>query len=126
MRRRTRDRISLFVIASIAKQSQMLEWVEMAKKTYFIYIMTNQHHQVLYTGVTNDLYRRVSEHKEGKGGLFTSRYHVNKLVYYELIDYVNDALEREKQIKGGSRQKKIELIYEMNPEWADLFDELQF
>ena len=104
----------------------MLEWVEMAKKTYFVYVMTNQNGRVLYTGVTNNLYRRVSEHKEGNGGQFTSRYHVTKLVYYELFDYVNDALEREKQIKGGSRQKKIDLINEMNPEWADLFDDLLF
>jgi len=104
----------------------MLKWVEMANTTYFVYIMTSQNGRVLYTGVTNDLYRRVCEHKEGVGGFFTSSYRVSKLVYYEVFDYVYDALEREKQIKGGSRQKKIDLINEMNPEWADLFDELQF
>ena len=98
----------------------------MPDRTYFIYIMTNQHDQVLYTGVTNDLFRRVSEHKEWKGGKFTSRYHLTKLVYYEVFDYINDALEREKQIKGGSRKKKIEMISEMNPEWIDLFEDLQF
>ncbi|QRN84435.1 GIY-YIG nuclease family protein [Chloroflexota bacterium] len=88
--------------------------------------MTNQSNRVLYTGVTNDLYRRVSEHKEGRGSSFTTRYNVNQLVYYEVYDYIDDAIEREKQIKGGSRQRKIDLIKEMNPEWRDLFDELQF
>ena len=103
----------------------MLNWVEMAEKTYFIYIMSSQNRQALYTGMTNDLYRRVGEHKEGKGGFFTSSYHVSKLVYYEVFEYVYDALEREKQIKGGSRQKKIDLINETNPEWADLFYDVQ-
>ena len=98
----------------------------MADKAYFLYIMTNQHDRVLYTGVTNDLYRRVVEHRAGRGSGFTSKYRVNKLVYYEVYDYVFDALEREKQIKGGSRQRKIDLINEMNPGWLDLFDELQF
>lgn len=98
----------------------------MGEKTYFIYIMTNQHNRVLYTGVTNNLYRRVIEHREGRGSSFTTRYNVNKLVYYEVCDYVNDAIEREKQIKGGSRQRKLDLINEMNPEWRDLFTDLLF
>jgi len=98
----------------------------MVDTTYFVYIMTNQHDRVLYTGVTNDLYRRVREHREGRGGLFTSRYRVNKLIYYETYEYIYDALDREKQIKSGSRQKKLDLINEMNPDWQDLFDELLF
>ncbi len=98
----------------------------MSGRTYFVYIMTNQHDQVLYTGVTNDIYRRIKEHKAGNGGKFTSRYHLTKLVYYEVFDDIEDSITREKQIKGGSRQRKIDLVNEMNPDWIDLFDELQF
>ena len=87
--------------------------------------MTNQFDQVLYTGVTNDLYRRVEQHRSGRGGRFTSRYNLSKLVYYEVFQYVEDAIQREKQIKAGSRQKKIEMVNEMNPAWEDLFEEMQ-
>jgi len=93
-------------------------------KSYCVYIMTNAANTVLYTGVTNDLRRRVIEHKSGKSGGFTSRYKITKLVYFECGDDVNAAIEREKQIKGGSRQKKLELIDDVNPMWEDLFDEL--
>ena len=86
--------------------------------------MTNKNNTVLYTGVTNDLLRRVAEHKAGKGGSFTSKYKIIKLVYFECGDDVNAAIDREKQIKGGSRQSKIDMINEMNPEWKDLYDEL--
>ncbi len=88
------------------------------------YIMTNKYNTVLYTGVTNDLKRRVFEHKSGLGGVFTSRYNVTKLVYYEACDDVYSAIAREKQIKGGSRQKKIALINAMNSQWEDLYEEL--
>ena len=84
--------------------------------------MTNAHHNVLYTGVTNELQRRVLEHKAGKSG-FTKKYNVTKLVYFECGDDINSAIAREKQIKAGSRQKKIDLINSINPEWKDLFDE---
>jgi putative endonuclease len=87
--------------------------------------MTNQFDQVLYTGVTNDLLRRVEEHRSGKGAKFTSRYNLAKLVYYEVFQYVEDAILREKQIKSGSRQKKIDLVNGMNPDWIDLYDEMQ-
>ena len=86
--------------------------------------MTNKHHTVLYTGVTNNLKRRVYEHKTGQGGSFTSRYNVNKLVYYQVTPDVKSAIAREKQIKAGSRQKKLDLINEMNPEWIDLYETL--
>jgi putative endonuclease len=86
--------------------------------------MTNKNNTVLYTGVTNDLMRRVAEHKAGKGGKFTAKYRVTKLVYYECGDDINAAIDREKQIKGGSRQNKLNLINAMNPEWKDLFGEL--
>jgi putative endonuclease len=76
------------------------------------------------TGVTNDLKRRVSEHKERRGKSFTSRYNAIKLVYYEVLEDAYSAIVREKQIKAGSRQKKIDLINKMNPQWKDLFDGL--
>ena len=93
-------------------------------KSFCVYIMTNKNNTVLYTGVTNDLRRRVMEHKNGKGGGFTSRYKITKLVYFECGDDVSAAIEWEKQIKGASRQKKLELIDDVNPMWDDLFDEL--
>jgi putative endonuclease len=91
---------------------------------YCVYIMTNANHTVLYTGVTNDLRRRVLEHKSGRGCTFTSKYNVVKLVYFECGENVKAAIEREKQIKAGSRQKKLDLINNINPDWKDLFDEL--
>jgi putative endonuclease len=93
-------------------------------KDYFVYIMTNKYNTVLYTGVTNNLERRVMEHKEGLGSIFTSRYHVTKLVYFETYENINFAIAREKQIKGGSRQKKIDLIKGLNPDWKDLSEEI--
>jgi putative endonuclease len=85
--------------------------------------MTNVHNTVLYTGVTNNLQRRVLEHRAGKGSAFTKKYNMSKLVYFECGDDINAAIFREKQIKAGSRQKKIELVNSINPEWNDLFDE---
>jgi putative endonuclease len=85
--------------------------------------MTNVHNTVLYTGVTNNLQRRVLEHRAGKGSAFTKKYNMSKLVYFECGDDINAAIFREKQIKAGSRQKKIELVNIINPEWNDLFDE---
>ena len=93
-------------------------------KEYCIYIMTNAHNTVIYTGVTNHLSRRVYEHKNGLGGIFSKKYNVVKLVYYEITDNIHAALAREKQIKGGSRQKKIGLVNSMNPEWKDLYEEI--
>jgi putative endonuclease len=94
------------------------------RKQYYVYIMTNQHNRVLYTGMTNDLKRRAYEHRTGQGGGFTSRYNVGKLVYYEITESAEAAIAREKQIKSGSRQKKIDLVEGMNPEWRDLYEEL--
>ncbi|HLO32746.1 MAG TPA: GIY-YIG nuclease family protein [Anaerolineales bacterium] len=94
----------------------------MSDRQYCVYIMTNVHHTVLYTGVTNDLQRRVLEHREGKSG-FTKKYNITKLVFFEYGDDINIAIAREKQIKGGSRQKKIDLINSINPEWKDLYEE---
>ena len=86
--------------------------------------MTNQNHNVLYTGVTNNLKRRVLEHKENRGSEFTKKYKVYKLVYFEITNDINAAIFREKQIKAGSRQRKLELINDMNKEWRDLFEDL--
>ena len=95
----------------------------MGKKEYCVYIMTNLRRTVLYTGVTNNLQRRVEEHKSGTGSAFTKKYNVNKLVFYETGDDINIAIAREKQIKSGSRKKKIDLINSINPEWKDLSEE---
>lgn len=78
---------------------------------------------MLYTGVTNDLQRRIMQHKTGRGGVFTKKYNITKLVYFESGDNINLAIIREKQIKAGSRQDKINLINSMNPEWKDLYEE---
>ena len=94
----------------------------MEEKHYFIYIVTNKYNTVLYTGVTNDLQRRITEHRSGKGGFFSSKYRLNKLVYYEAGDDILSVIAREKQIKAGSRQKKLELIKSINPNWDDLYE----
>ena len=89
-------------------------------KAYYVYILTNQNHTVLYIGVTNDLARRVAEHKAGVHEGFTKRYKVNKLVYFEESPSIMAAIEREKQLKAGSRAKKLALINESNPYWKEL------
>jgi len=86
--------------------------------------MTNKNNTVIYTGVTSDLKKRVYEHKQKLVKGFTKRYNIDKLVYYEVLDDAYNAISREKQIKGGTRQKKIDLINEMNNEWKDLSKEL--
>ncbi len=91
---------------------------------YYIYILTNKNNTVLYTGVTNDLVRRVYEHKNKLAKGFTKRYNIDKLVYYEVASNPQSAIEREKQIKGMVRRKKIELVNGTNPEWKDLWDEI--
>ncbi len=89
-------------------------------KQYYIYIITNKTNRVLYTGVTNDLKRRVYEHKKKLVKGFTSKYNVSKLVFYDICEDIEGAILREKQIKGWLRRKKIALIESMNPEWKDL------
>ena len=89
-------------------------------RQYSAYIMTNAHNTVLYTGVTNDLIRRVGEHAQGHGGTFASRYRVHKFVYYEIAEDIHAAIAREKQIKAGSRARKVALVEWMNPAWEDL------
>jgi putative endonuclease len=94
------------------------------EKVYCVYILTNQRNTVLYTGVTGDLRARVQQHREKLLPGFTNRYNVSKLVYYEAGVDASGAIAREKQIKAGSRSKKIELINRLNPEWRDLYWDL--
>ena len=96
----------------------------MTMKQGYVYILTNRHNTVLYTGVTSDLKKRVWEHKQHLVEGFTKRYNVEKLVYYEAVDDIASAIAREKQIKAGSRQKKIDLVNGLNPQWRDLYEEL--
>ena len=92
---------------------------------YYVYILTNHNHTVLYTGVTNDLIRRVYEHKNHlEPNIFTAKYKVSKLVYFEETTDVKAAIEREKQIKSWPRHRKIGLIFEMNPGWNDLYNRM--
>lgn len=86
--------------------------------------MTNKLNTVIYTGVTSDLIKRAYEHKQKPVEGFTKKYRVNKIVYYEIFDDIENAIIREKQIKGGSRKKKIDLIKSLNPEFKDLYDKL--
>ena len=86
--------------------------------------MTNYNNTTIYTGVTNNLVRRVYEHKNKIVKGFTAKYNITKLVYYEIFDDITLAIEREKQLKGGSRKQKEELINSINPAWKDLYEEI--
>lgn len=89
---------------------------------YYVYILANWNNKVIYTGVTNNLERRIYEHRNKQADGFTKKYNVNKLVYFDSTTDVKAAIEKEKQIKGWTRQKKDALVEEQNPEWADLSD----
>jgi putative endonuclease len=93
-------------------------------KQYIVYIMTNKWNKVLYTGVTNDLKRRVYEHRNKLIKGFSEKYNIDKLVYYETVESIESAIMREKQIKGGSRNDKIQLVNTVNNKWCDLYDKL--
>lgn len=96
----------------------------MREKKGYVYLLANKTNTVIYTGVTSDLQKRVYEHREKVVEGFTKKYNVNKLVYYEIFDNIEEAILREKQIKAGSRNKKIELIKNANPGFRDLGDEI--
>ena len=91
---------------------------------FWVYIMTNQHDSVLYVGMTNDLSRRISEHRSGEVPGFTADYQCYKLVYHEHHSDVEEAIAREKQLKRWSHSKKVDLIERMNPRWVDLADDI--
>ena len=90
---------------------------------YYIYILTNKTNNVLYIGMTNDIHRRIKEHKSEMINGFSKRYHTHKLVYFEEYTHPTEAIAREKQLKGYKRDKKIALINQLNPEWNDLSDD---
>ena len=91
---------------------------------YYVYILTNKTNNVLYIGMTNDIHRRIYEHKSEIVDGFSKRYHTHKLVYFEKYSNPTEAISREKQLKGYKRFKKIALIEQMNPSWKDLSDDL--
>ncbi|MEA3313946.1 MAG: GIY-YIG nuclease family protein [Caldisericota bacterium] len=93
-------------------------------KQFYVYIMTNKYGTVFYVGVTNDLKRRAYEHKNKLVKGFTKKYNINKLVYYEVFEDAYNEISREKQLKAGSRKKKVDLINSTNKEWNDLYEEI--
>ncbi len=98
----------------------------MSDKSYYVYILTNWNNKIMYVGMTNDLERRVYEHKNKLLEGFTKKYNINKLVYFEETNDVLIAIEREKQLKGWKRNKKDKLVSSENPEWNDLSVEMIF
>ncbi len=98
----------------------------MNTKQYYVYIMTNKWKTVLYTGVTNDLIKRVYQHKNRLVEGCTSHYNLDQLVYYEVHQDIKMAIEREKQMKAGPRRQKIELVTTTNQDWSDLYGELRY
>ncbi len=97
----------------------------MTDRKSYIYILFNKPNGTLYTGVTSDLAKRIWEHKNKITGGFTAKYNVDKLGYYEEFTEIKDAIAREKQIKGGSRKKKLDLIMNGNPNWIDLYEQIK-
>ncbi len=99
----------------------LIKNIRLKTQLYYVYIVTNVTNTVLYTGVTNDLYKRVYEHKHSLTKGFTFKYRISKLVYFEVFDYIDLAINREKQIKGYSKLKKENLVNNNNNNWVDLF-----
>ena len=97
--------------------------VWMRERTYYVYLLTNWNNEVMYVGITNDLERRIFEHKAKAVKGFTEKYNVNKLVYFEQTSEVNGAIAREKEIKKWRREKKDALVKQVNPDWCDLSDD---
>lgn len=94
------------------------------KEPSYIYILTNTHNTTLYVGVTTNLIQRTFIHKEKNNNSFSKKYNLTKLVYYEIYPDIKQAILREKKLKGGSRQKKIDLIDKFNPDWIDLYEQI--
>jgi putative endonuclease len=110
-----------FVAKNAPRNDGVWEYMD---KLFCVYVMTNGHNTVLYVGMSSDLKGRVWQHKNGVVDSFSKRYKTTKLVYYEVCPGAEGAILREKQLKGGSRAKKIALIESTNPTWRDLSDEL--
>ena len=113
-----------FESAFFADEKSPHEFAMKFSKQFYIYILSNKYHTVFYTGVCNDLLRRVYEHRNKLTEGFTKRYNINKLLYYECCDDPENAILREKQIKGYRRAKKLALIQKMNLELRDLYSKL--
>lgn len=112
--------INIFSILAVAYNSSMY------KRIYYVYILSNSNNNVLYVGITNNLLRRVSEHKDKLNkGSFSARYNIDKLVYYEEYDSVVVAIRREKQLKAGSKKSKVDLILKENQRFQDLYESLK-
>ncbi len=94
------------------------------RKSYYVYILANKRNTVLYVGVSEDIVKRVWQHKNKVVKGFTKKYNVDKLIYYEIYENPEEAIKREKQLKGGSRTDKVMFINKMNPEWRDLYEDL--
>lgn len=114
----------MFQICVIARATDR-PWQSKVLMNYYVYFLTNKNNRVLYVGVTNDLIRRIYEHKNQLDqNSFTAKYHVNKLVYYEQTSDVRSAIEREKQIKSWNRERKNKLVESINPQWEDLYSKM--
>jgi putative endonuclease len=96
--------------------------MNMPGSQFCVYIMTDEQHSLLYTGRTSNLRRRIAQHRSGNGGVFTRRYNLVKLVYFEVVPDSPAARLREKQIKRSSKKQRLGLIEHMNPDWSDLYD----
>ena len=106
---------------AISSEIESIRWI----MAYYVYMMTNQYRNVLYTGVTNDLIRRVYEHKHNLDpNSFTAKYDVHKLVYFEMTSDIKAAIEREKQLKSWNRKRKNKLVESRNPQWLDLYESI--
>ena len=112
------------IAVSSSSEAKDLGGQEKERIMYYVYILTNKSNKVMYIGITNDLQRRLYEHKNELVDGFTKKYHIHKLVYYESHKYVKEAIIREKKLKGLLRIRKNELVETMNPEWIDLSDKL--
>ena len=119
-------RLSLFCHSHANGNPETLKfYFRRCMKTYYVYILASERNGTLYIGVTNDLIRRIYEHKNDLVPGFTDKYGVLKLVYYEQVDDIRSAIEREKQLKKWSRRWKLELIEKANADWKNLYDELE-
>lgn len=112
-----------FCFKKIQRDNEAISVPYMSTRQCFVYIMTNKINNVLYTGVTNNLQKRVWQHQKHLLPGFSSKYNIKKLVYYEIYNDIKNAIAREKQIKAGSKQRKVDLIKKVNPEYKDLSEE---
>ena len=130
-----RAQLITFVIASLAESQARQSSLSVIStfcykcsmkpnQDYYIYFLTNAKKTTLYVGITNNLIRRIWQHKQGMGSKFTQKYNLTLLVYFEVYNNPITAISREKQIKAGSRKKKEQLINNSNPDWKDLYPDL--